>query len=116
MTAVAPPSDPISDVVGRRWLDTVFLVGLAGVFFVNAVVAVVHPADFTGLVTRSTVGSWLHLEHARWLAPSIALNDLLLGVAVLGAARLPRWRPIVLAWTGAWLLAVTVVKVTALGA
>jgi hypothetical protein len=116
MSAVGPSPDPISGLVGRRWLDTVFLVGLAGVFFVNAVVAVVHPADFTGLITRSTVGRWLHLEHASWLAPSIALNDLVLGVAVLGAARLPRWRPVVFAWTGAWLLAVTVVKLTALGA
>jgi hypothetical protein len=115
MNTVAPQHSDSIDAVGPRWLDAVFLVGLAGVFVVNAIVAVVHPDDFAGLIERSAFCRWLHLERLHWLTPAIALNDLLLGLTVLGAARFPRWRPFVLAWTGAWLLAVTLVKLSALG-
>lgn len=97
-----------------RWLDHVFLVGLAGVFLVNAVVACISPDDFTGLVARSTLGQWLRPDGTAWMAPAIAINDLLLGVAVLAATRFNRAKPPVLAWAGAWLLVVTVVKLTAL--
>lgn len=100
----------------ERWLDHVFLVGLAGVFIVNAVVALIQPDDFTDLVARSSVGRWLHVGASPWLASLIAINDLALGIAVLAAVRLSRVRAVVLAWTGAWLLAVTVIKLTALGA
>lgn len=97
-------------------LDHLFLLGLAGVFLVNAVVAVVDPDDFTDLVARSGFGQALRLDRVPWLGPAIAVNDLVLGAAVLAAARLTRARAIVLAWTGLWLLAVTLIKLTALDA
>lgn len=98
-----------------RWLDHVFLVGLAGVFIVNAVVALIHPHDFLNLIAGSSIGRWLHLGASPWLASLIAINDLALGLAVLAAVWFHRARSIVLAWTGLWLLAVTLIKVTALG-
>jgi hypothetical protein len=97
------------------WLDAVFLVGLAGVFLVNAIVAVVHPDDFVGLVAGSSIGRTLGLAEAGWVVPLIAANDLALGLAVLAAARWRAGRRLVLAWSGVWLLGVTLVKVTALG-
>ena len=44
----------------------------------------------------------------------IGLNDLVLGALLVRAIRHRRIRPPVLAWSGVWLLAVTVVKVTSL--
>ncbi|HET9441900.1 MAG TPA: hypothetical protein VFO65_01185 [Acidimicrobiales bacterium] len=98
-----------------RWLDRLFLVGLAGVFLVNGVVALVQPEDFTALVARSPLGRGLGLADLPVLAPLIALNDLALGLAVLAAIRLTRMRTAILAWTGTWLFAITVIKLTALG-
>lgn len=97
-------------------LDFVFLAGLAGVFLVNAVVAVVHPEDFTGLLSRSALARWAHLDGATWLVPLITVNDLLLGFAVLAVLRRARGRSLVLAWSGAWLLLVTLVKLSAVAA
>lgn len=109
-------NDPSSHraVSHSRWLDRVFLGGLASVFLVNAVVAFAQPDDFTRLVARSTLGKWLHLAGSGWIGPLIAINDLLLGVAVITAVRFTRTRALVLAWTGVWLLAVTIIKLTAL--
>lgn len=109
-------NDPSSHraVSHSRWLDRVFLSGLAGVFLVNAIVAFVQPDDFTRLVARSTLGEWVHLAGSSWIGPLIAINDLLLGVAVIAAIRFTRTRALVLAWTGAWLFAVTAIKLTAL--
>jgi hypothetical protein len=108
-----PTRRPLRD---RRWLDVTFLVGLAGVFLVNALVSVLQPDDFTGLVSKSAVGQSLHLSDARWLGLAIGINDTALGVLVLGAIWVERARTTVLAWTGVWLLAVTVIKVSALDA
>ena len=96
-------------------LEVVFLVGLAGVFLVNAIVAVWHPSDFTELASRSAVCRWLGVDAAPWLAPAIAANDVCLGLALLATIPLARARTLVLAWSGVWLLAVTVIKLTALG-
>jgi hypothetical protein len=96
--------------------DLVFLVGLAGVFLVNAVVAVVHPEDFTGLLSRSALARWAHLDRATWLVPLITVNDLLLGLAVLAVMWRARGRSLVLAWSGGWLLLVTLVKLSAVAA
>lgn len=123
MSQMSPVLDLPADAVGPRagfsalgrWLDRLFLVGLAGVFLVNGVVALVHPEDFTGLVARSAFGRLLGLDDLSFLAPVIAANDVLLGLAVLAAIRLTRMRPVILAWTGTWLFAITVVKLTALG-
>ena len=112
--AASLPSD--SAAADRHWLELIFLIGLAGVFLVNAVVAWVEPTGFVKLVRDSAVGSWLGLADAGWLVPVIGVNDLVVGVGILAAI----WsrgtsRRLVLAWAGVWLLAVTLLKVTALG-
>ena len=43
---------------GRRALDTALIAGLAGVFLVNALIAVVQPSDFTRLVEHSQPDRW----------------------------------------------------------
>jgi hypothetical protein len=107
--AVGPPP------VRVRVLEILFLAGLAGVFLVNAVVAAVQPSDFTSLVEKSTIAQWLGITPGGWLAPAIFVNDLLLGVGLLGAI----WarhavRVVILAWAGMWFFVVTSVKLTAL--
>ena len=97
-------------------LEAVMIAGLAGVFLVNAIVAVVEPADFTGLLERSLIGRAIPAMSGEWVAWAIAVHDLTIGVLLLVTMSMARLRPLVLAWAGAWLLAVTVVKLTALEA
>jgi hypothetical protein len=89
---------------------------LAGVFLVNALVAVLQPSDFTELVDRSLLGRWFPAVTGSWIAWAIGVNDLLLGLCLVTAIWSRRIRPLVLVWAAAWLLAVTVVKVTSLRA
>jgi hypothetical protein len=110
-----PATDPRHVDTRRHWLEVVFLLGLAGVFLSNAVVAWIDPTSFVKLAQDSHIGSWLGLGDAPWLAPVICVNDFVVGIGVLAAiwwARLPR--RLILAWAGVWLLAVTVLKLTAL--
>jgi hypothetical protein len=100
-----------------RFLEILFLVGLAGVFLVNAAVAVLQPSDFTSLVDKSAVAHWLQITPGNWLAPLIFVNDLLIGLGLVCAI----WarhtvRVVILAWAGVWFFAVAVVKLTALDA
>jgi hypothetical protein len=97
-------------------LEVTFLAGLAGVFMVNALTALLQPVDFTELVANSAFGQWLGIGRESWLTALIGVNDLALGLALLGAIWLTRIRPLVLAWAGIWLLAVSVIKVTSLDA
>jgi hypothetical protein len=99
-----------------EWLDGALLGGLAGVFLVNALVAVLQPADFTQLVEHSLMGRWFPVMTGDWTAWMIGVNDLLLGLSLVAAIWLARVRTYVLAWAGVWLLAVTVIKVTSLHA
>ena len=98
----------------ERWFEIALLGGLAGVFIVNALVAWLQPSDFVDLVQRSTLSDLAPFEIGRWLAWAIGLNDIVLGVLLVRAIRHRSMRPLVLAWSGVWLLAVTVVKVTSL--
>jgi len=112
-------SMPFTQVRSRmavRWLDTALLGGMAGVFLVNALVAVLQPSDFTGLVARSALGRTVPAMAGDWMAVAIGLNDLLLGLALVLALWLTRLRTYVLAWAGVWLLAVTVIKLSSLHA
>jgi hypothetical protein len=102
--------------VDARWCTTALLGGLAGVFLVNALVAFLQPSDFTALVDHSVLGRWFPMLMGRWLAWVIGINDLLLGTCLVASIRWSRSRPIVLAWAGVWLLAVTLVKMTSLRA
>ena len=97
-------------------LEVLLIAGLAGVFLVNAVVAVADPSEFTALVERSLVGRAIPMMSGRWVVWSIAVHDFAIGVLLLATLRRPRVRPFILAWAGAWLLAVTLVKLTALEA
>jgi hypothetical protein len=99
-----------------RWVDAALLGGLAGVFLVNAVVAVLQPADFTGLVERSLLGRWFPVMTGDWMAWAIGVNDGLIGLCLVAAIWARRLRPLVLAWAGLWLLVVTVIKMTSLHA
>jgi hypothetical protein len=98
----------------ERWFEVALLGGLAGVFLVNALVAWLQPSDFVDLVKRSTLADLAPFDTGRWLVWVIGLNDLALGVLLVIAIRRRSIRPPVLAWSGVWLLAVTVVKVTSL--
>ena len=109
-------ADAVGAVAERHWLELIFFLGLAGVFLANALVGRLEPSGFTKLAQESRVGAWLQLGKASWLVPLICVNDLLVGVGLLVAI----WsrgalRRLVLAWAGLWLLAVTVLKLTALG-
>ena len=94
-------------------LEWAFLIGLGGVFLVNAIAAAVRPADFESLIASSALGPVF--AEAGWLTAVIGVNDLVLGVALVAAGRLHRYRGYVLAWAGLWLLAVSVIKLTSLG-
>ena len=102
--------------IDARWLDAALLGGMAGVFLVNALVALLQPGDFTGLVARSAMGRAVPAMSGTWMAVTIGLNDLLLGLALGISIRLIRLRAYVLAWAGVWLLAVTVIKLSSLHA
>ena len=97
-----------------RYLDGALLAGLAGVFLVNALVALLQPSDFTGLVERSLPGRWFPVVAGDWMAWAIGINDFLLGLCLVTAIWVRRARPVVLAWAGVWLLAVTIIKVSSL--
>ena len=106
---------PRSHIDGQI-LEAALLAGLAGVFLVNALVAVLQPSDFTGLVDRSLLGRWVPAFGGSWVVWAIAINDLSLGLCIIAATWSRRARPYVLAWAGIWLFVVTVIKVTSLHA
>jgi len=101
---------------GERRFDGALLGGLAGVFLVNALVAVLQPSDFTGLVERSLLGRWLPVLTGDWTAWANGVNDGVLGLRLIAAIWSRSVRPPVLGWAGVWLLAVTIIKVTSLHA
>ena len=111
-----PPAPPRPQPLHHRWLEVLFVVGLAGVFLVNAAVAVVSPSDFTDLIDKSSLAGTLHLAGSTWIAGAIFVHDVLIGLAVLATIWIPRRgiRLAILAWAGLWLLVVAVVKLTAL--
>jgi hypothetical protein len=113
--ATAEPGPVLAPSAGR-WLELTFICGLAGVFLANGVTALLQPGDFTALVEGSAIGRWLDVGGWSWLGTAIAVNDLVLGTLLLVAIWARGMRMVVLAWAGAWLLAVTVVRLTALDA
>jgi hypothetical protein len=110
----ARPARPLEPQVEP--IELLLIVGLAGVFVVNAIVAVFEPSDFTGLLERSLVGRTIPTMSDRWVAWVIAVHDLTIGVLLLATMWVLRARPFVLAWAGAWLMVVALVKLTALEA
>ena len=98
----------------EEWFDVALHVGLAGVFIVNALIAWLQPDDFVDLVRHSAVAGLFPVEPGRWVAWAICVNDVLLGLLLVATIRRERNRAVVLAWSGVWLLSVTVIKVTSL--
>jgi hypothetical protein len=90
-------------------LELLFRVGFAGVFLVNAALALLEPAGFETLMRNSSMSAFIGSSIAPWLW-LIAVNDVLIGVLILSG----RWRNAVLAWSGAWLFAVTLLKLSSL--
>jgi hypothetical protein len=118
-TMITTTPDEVAGPVRRlpleaRWFEGALLGGLAGVFIVNALVAWLQPRDFENLVRDSALSGLLPVRPGRWLAWAIGVNDLVLGFLLVAAIRSRPIRPAVLAWSGVWLLAVTVIKVTSL--
>jgi hypothetical protein len=99
-----------------RILRAALLVGMAGVFLVNALVAVLQPSDFNGLVDRSLLGRRFPAVTGSWMSWAIGVNDLALGLCLVATTWSHRFRPYVLAWAGIWLFVVTVIKMTSLHA
>ena len=100
----------------EEWFDVALHVGLAGVFIVNALIAWLQPIDFVDLVRHSAVAGLFPVEPGRWLAWAICANDIVLGILLVATIRAGRNRAVVLAWSGGWLLSVTVIKMTSLEA
>jgi hypothetical protein len=116
-TSAQQAAQPVRRLTPRlQVLELVLIAGLAGVFMANGIVAVVEPSDVTGLLERSLVGRVIPALNGRWVAWAVAVNDLTIGAAVLATMWIPRARPVVLAWAGAWLLAVALIKFTSLEA
>jgi uncharacterized membrane protein YphA (DoxX/SURF4 family) len=85
-------------------LALIFRIGFASVFLINAAIAVVDPGGFVKLMQGSFLGGFVRdFSPFVWM---ISLNDFVIGVLVLSG----RWRTWVLAWSGLWLLAVTLIK------
>jgi hypothetical protein len=90
-------------------LEWLFRVGYTSVFLVNSFTAILEPTGFETLMRDSFAAAFLGSSLTPWLW-FIALNDFALGVLILAG----RWRSAVLAWSGVWLLAVTVLKLSSL--
>ena len=97
---------PFSIEFDARALDWSFRFGFASVFLINALIAWLEPGGFIKLMQGGLMGQVIHdFAPFVWL---IGLNDGLLAVLILwGRAR--AW---VLAWSGLWLLAVTLIKLS----
>jgi hypothetical protein len=91
----------------RLPLELLFRAGFSGVFLVNAALAILEPTGFETLMRNSFIGAFLGFNLTPWLW-LIAVNDFFLGALILSG----RWRNAVLAWSGAWLFAVTLLKLS----
>jgi hypothetical protein len=97
---------PFSTRFETRALDWSFRFGFASVFLINALIAWLEPGGFVKLMQGGLLGQVIDdFKPFVWL---IGLNDGLLALLILwGRAR--AW---VLAWSGLWLLAVTLIKLS----
>ena len=95
-----------SDRFETRALDWMFRFGFSSVFLINALIAWLEPSGFIALMQGGLMGQMTNnFTPFVWL---IGLNDGLLAVLILwGRAR--AW---VLVWSGLWLLAVTLIKLS----
>lgn len=85
------------------WL---FRIGFASVFLINSIIALLDPSGFIKLMQSSLMGQFIH-DFTPWVR-LIVLNDAVLGVLILSG----RYSQYVLAWSGLWFLAITVLKLS----
>jgi hypothetical protein len=100
---------------GERHFVALGLIGLSGVFLANAATAFAEPAGFISMVRTSVFGTLLTYVDSQAIGLAIGVNDVCLGVALLVASAVYRLRGVVFAWTGIWLLLVTLIKLSSLG-
>ena len=112
--SASPPSTTLSVPASTSLLDTVFMAGLAGVFLVNALIALIEPQGFVDLVAAGPFGGLAHGAGEALIGPGVAVNDLSIGVALVATHRERRLRAAVLAWAGLWLMLGTVMKLAAI--
>jgi hypothetical protein len=101
---------PVYDrnTIKAKALSWLFRIGFGGVFLINATIALLDPSGFVELMRSSFLGGFVNdFTPLVWL---IAANDLMLGILLVW----DRWKHYVHAWAGAWLFAVTLVKVSEL--
>lgn len=84
--------------------EIIFTVGFASIFIVNGIVAWLNPHDFIVLLTTFPIAAWI--GHVELMVVLAGVNDVLLGLLILSR----RWKPYVLAYAGAWLALVTLIK------
>jgi hypothetical protein len=108
-----PAHGPVVTVSGGRLGLRVLLGGLAALFLVNSLTALVDPSPFLSLVPGG--------EDQRWLGLVIAANDLAVAAALIasewgrGRFRGVRgWQGAIVAWAGVWLLVAAALKGSAL--
>jgi len=77
-------------------------IGIASIFVVNAIVAGVHPEEFTSVLRANLVGGRLPDGLLGPMVVFAGLNDLALGAAILSG----RQRKLVFAWMAAWVVLV----------
>ena len=105
---LATPAKRITTDLSHDPTQLLFRLGFAGVFLVNALVALLDPSGFIKLMQGSFMGGFIH--NFTPFIGLIALNDFVLGLLILSG----RWQNYVLAWSGLWLLAVSVIKLSSL--
>ncbi len=85
-----------------------FRAGFASIFLANAVVAVVTPEAFKGLITTNIIGQYFPASLIDAMVWFIALNDVFIGVAILSG----KWRYFIYIWAGLWLIIIAGIKAT----
>lgn len=100
----------------HRYLEPLALLGLAGVYLVNSIVAILQPDDFRKLIGSSELTRALHMDGFASVTLLIAVNDGLIAVVLLVALWVKPLRLPAFAWSGLWLLMVAMIKVFALDA
>jgi hypothetical protein len=88
-----------------------FRLGLGGLFLINAVVAVLHPGEFVGLINDSGLANVIgHIGGVRLVTVFVAVNDAALACLLFSG----KCRRLTNLWIGLYLLVVTAIKVLAL--
>lgn len=106
------PKSTVAKLTGADGAESpmakIFRVGFAGIFLANGIIAALRPEDFMTLITGFPVTH--AIGHADILVKLVALNDLLLATLILSG----RAKKFVWAWAGAYLAAVSFVKLLSL--